>query len=249
MPTTLPIKLKKEPLIDAIFEVRFSSSASVSDILPGILYSKLGCEDKIERLPIANLPKAVRDADPKLEFAPLVRLHWEKFFIAIGERSLVISCKLPYPGWASFKQAILKILDIVKDIKIIKNVQRYSVKYIDLIPSNNLQEQVSMISASIVVGGHSVKKESFSLRIEILQEELIHIVSIITSAVAKIYDGTKKNGIVVDIDTIANVKDQDFRQWVKQLPDNLDKIHIANKEMFFKCLKSKTIDSLEPVYG
>lgn len=37
----LPVKLKKEPLISAIFEIRFESLSLASEVLPGILYQKL----------------------------------------------------------------------------------------------------------------------------------------------------------------------------------------------------------------
>ncbi len=249
MTDQLPKKLKNEPLIDAIFELRFSSSDSASNILPGFLFGALEGDKKIERLPAAEMPKQLRDSDPNLQFAPQVRLLWTDYVISIGDHNLSIGCKYPYPGWDAFKKAILGIINVVKGIQFIQTVNRFSMKYIDIIPSKGLQEQISLINTSIVIGGHVLEKEHFALRIDIPENEIIHIVNITSSAVAKLQDGSTRNGIIVDIDTIAGAQNQEFEQWIGELPEKLDIIHLANKKMFFKCLNPETIDSLEPVYG
>ncbi len=248
MENKLPIKLGKEPLIGAIFEMRFSSSTPASDVLPGILFSQLDGDKKLERLSTADLPKPIRDADPNLRFAPLVQLKWGDFLISVGDRSLQVGCKIPYPGWNSFKPVILRVVELVKQIGIIQNVNRFSVKYTDIIPSKDIQEQISLINASIVLANHTLEKENFSLRIEIPEERILHAVNVISSATATLADKSVREGIVIDIDSIINVDNQDFGKWIEQLPDNLEIIHTGNKNMFFKCLPQGTIESLEPVY-
>ena len=248
MANKLPIKLGKEPLIDAVFEVRFTSTAPASDVLPGFLFSQLEGDKRLERLTTADLPKPVRDADPNLHFAPLTKLRWNDFVISIGDRSLIVGCTTPYPGWSAFKPAILQIIEKINEIGIIQNVYRFSVKYTDIIPSNDIQEQISLVKTSIVLGDHTLEKESFSLRIEIPEDDILHAVNIVSSAIATLADGSKREGIVIDIDSINNVDNQDFGQWIEQLPENLDKIHTGNKNMFFKCLPKGTLDSLEPIY-
>ena len=75
----LPKKLKKEPLIDAVFEVRFTSAFPAGGVLPGLLFGNLDGDKKIEQLPLLQLPQVIRDADPNLRFAPLSRLDWGNF--------------------------------------------------------------------------------------------------------------------------------------------------------------------------
>jgi len=248
MPQKLPTKLEKEPLIDAVFELRFSSDVAASNVLPGFLFSKLKGNKNIKRLPAAELPKPVRDTNSNLQFTPLVQLHWDNWIISISDSSLLVGCTLPYPGWKDFKPAILQIINIVNEVDIIKSVQRYSMKYIDLITLKDLHEQVASVRASIVLGNHTLEKEHFSLRIEIPKEKHLHAVNIISSAVATLQDGSKKAGIIVDIDTITNADNQPFNTWIEQLSENLESMHTANKEMFFECLQPKTIESLGPVY-
>jgi len=248
MTDQLPTKLGKEPLIDAVFEVRFSSTAPASDILPGFFFSKLSGCGIIERLPIAQLPKPVRDADPNLQFSPLVRLSWNNFFISIGDSSLVIGCKIPYSGWSNFKPAIIEAVSCAMEIGIIQTVQRFSIKYIDLLSASSIRDQISLIRASVVIGKHTLEQENFTLKIEVPMNGFFHIVHIISSANALLADGSKRDGIIVDIDTITTVNNQEFQSWVTDLPEKLDTIHAANKSMFFECLHPETITSLEPVY-
>lgn len=244
----LPTKLNKEPLIDAMFEMRFSCSTSASSIVPGYLFGKLDGEKSIERLPTDQLPRPILDSDPNLRFAPLVRLHWDNFIVSIGDRSLAVSCKMPYPGWKIFKPAILRVISELKEIGIVESVQRFSMKYIDLIPVAGIEEQVSAINGTVELGHHTLKGEVFSLRIELPQDDLLHAVQIVSSATANLPDGSAKEGLIVDIDTISNVDNQDFHTWIEKVADKLDSLHLSNKKMFFTCLRPSTIESLEPVY-
>lgn len=244
----LPIKLKKEPLIDAIFEMRFSSATPASSVLPGFLFSRCEGNKSIEQLPASELPKPIRDNDPNLQFAPLTRLQWNRFVILIGDRSLAVGCALPYPGWVEFKPAILHIVNLVKEIGIVQTVQRFSMKYIDLIPSGAIEEQISQINLSVIIGDHTLKKETFSLRVEIPRDGILNAVQITSSAVATLPDKSTREGVIVDIDTIANVDNQDFGKWLEDLPERLEAMHAMNKSMFFECLHQEAIDALEPIY-
>lgn len=248
MSKKLPHKLKKEPLSDAIFELRFSSKSPASSILPGILFSALPEEKVIEQLPAAQFSKQFRDTDPNLQYAPVVRLIWKEFFILVSDRSLAVACKIPYPGWSEFKDAIIKVIKVLSDSSVIENIQRYSLKYVDLIPSNNLKEQVSFINFIARLGDHKLEKEVFQFRIEIPQDKYIHAILIVSSAVLTLNDGTKKEGIVIDIDSICNIDNQSFNDFNTGFNEKLDDIHLKNKEMFFECITPETLKYLEPIY-
>lgn len=93
--TKLPKILEREPLVEAVFEVRLGGDPHMSDLLPGILFSQLDQRPTIQRLPAAEIPQPIRASDPNLAFAPVIRLDWREFAISLGERNLVIGCKLP----------------------------------------------------------------------------------------------------------------------------------------------------------
>lgn len=248
MATSLPTKLKKEPLIDAIFEVRFESKVAASVVLPGVFFDKLPGNSKIEALPTSQLPKALRDANPNLRFSPTNRIDWDKFFINVGDFNVSVSCKYPYPGWTSFKKAIIDVMHILQHSGVVKKVERYSLKYVDLLPIINGKHKVSMLNLKVDIAGHTLADEPFQFRIEILKDELIHAVQLVSSAKARLHTGVVKDGLIVDVDTIAVLEDTSISSLVEGIDNKLEVIHTANKKMFFDCLNHETLGMLEPEY-
>lgn len=248
MATSLPTKLKKEPLIDAIFEVRFESNIDASVVLPGVFFNKLTGKSKIETLPTAQIPKAMRDANPNLRFSATNRIDWDKFFINVGDFSVSVSCKYPYPGWTNFKKSIIEVIGILQESGIVEKVERYSLKYVDLLPVIDGKHKVSMLNLKIDIADHTLADEPFQFRIEILKDEIIHVVQLVSSAKAVLHTGVVKDGLIVDVDTLAVLKDTSLSSLVQGIDDKLEVIHTANKKMFFDCLNHETLTTLEPIY-
>ncbi|MBD1399437.1 TIGR04255 family protein [Pelovirga terrestris] len=244
----LPKKLKMEPLIDVVFEIRFKSVISASSILPGLLFERLEGEKKIEKLPASQLPEQVRTSDPNLKYAPLLRIVWKNFAIMISDNGVAVGCILPYPGWSSFKKTIIELVGHLSSAKIIKEVERYSLKYIDIIPAKSLKDQVSAVNLSLTIGKHKLESEFFQVRVDIPIDDLINIMVINSSASVALSSGEKRNGVVVDIDTILNIGDDNIEETYSSLEKNLERMHDLNGELFFSCLREETIEMLEPVY-
>lgn len=248
MATRLPTKLGNEPLIDAIFEVRFVGSMPASVVLPGIFFGKLPGKKIIEHLPIAQIPKPLRDADQNLKFAAISRIDWDAYFINVGDFSLSVSCKYPYPGWSKFRDAITKAIEILNSAGIVEKVERYSLKYIDLFPATTNREKVSMLNMKVMIADHELREEPFQMRMEISKDGLIHAVQIVSSANAVLHNGLTKDGLVLDVDTLAVLDSISMQNLQNDFSIKLDFIHSANKAMFFDCLNPKTIAALEPSY-
>ncbi|WP_433692101.1 TIGR04255 family protein [Herbaspirillum seropedicae] len=244
----LPTKLKKEPLIDVVFEIRFQQSFEAATVLPGLFFGALG-GTKIEKLGSAEIPSPIRNADPNMAFAPLIRVTWDRFLILIGERSVSVGCVIPYPGWASFKSAILQVLRILQNSShnFIDKIQRYSMKYVDFIPSDNLKEQLQMLNMKVDLGGHHLTEENFQLRVEIPANGYMKMIQIISN-VEVIKGADKQTGLLIDVDIASDLKEESLSKFMSDVESKLDAIHILNKKTFFDCLTQKTITSLEPEY-
>ena len=252
MSIRLPKKLGREPLIDAIFELRLSNEDAVADVLPGFLFGRLDGGVKIERLPQHELPKPIRDRDPNLRFSALMRLHWDQYVINIGDRVVGIGCKLPYPGWdAGFRPTIDKILELIGQLNLITAVTRHSIKYVNIVEAEteDIADQLSKIRLSMSLGDEPIVRDKINLRIERTDGDIIHVVSLVTGATAKSTEGNlMRTGIVVDVDTIVNLPDTSYADWHSMLSENLNDLRLSNKETFFKCLTKQTIVDMEPEY-
>ena len=247
----LPIKLGKEPLIDAVFQLRFSSIAPASNILPGALYAQLGQGGQgisVQKLPLAHVPEAIRRADPNLQFSPVIKLEWQQYWLLIGDGSIAVSCKLPYPGWSSFRAAVAQVVKEVAKVGIVKTIDRYSLKYVDIVPASDVQRQVDGLNWQVRVGNHALKAEIAGVRVEIPRGSYRHIVSIQTGGVAEIPGRPPIEGVIVDVDSICKVSETELSKFMADMPANLDDIHTENKAMFFECLTPATLEALDPTY-
>jgi len=243
----LPLKLGKEPLIEAIFEVRFTAALPVSNILPGLMFQGLEGEKDIERLPASELPQQLRNIDPNLKYAPLIRIRWHTFTILISDQSVGLACAIPYPGWDKFKPAILKIVKIVGSAGVIDSIERFSLKYTDIIPVE-FGDLDSLVEFNLQIGTHGAAGKNVQIRAEIPKDGLIHVVQLASSGTARLIDGTIREGVALDIDTVAMIGNVKFSDFFDTLTERIEFGHSENKAMFFSCLKQKTIDKLEPVY-
>lgn len=248
MTTALPKKLKNEPLLDAIFELRFQSLVPASVMLPGFLFHELAGDKKIESLPIAQIPKNVRDNDQNLRFQPLTRIDWGQFFLSISDFSIAVGCKYPYPGWAALKPAIANVVDVVSKSRLITAIERYSLKYIDLLPGDDPEAKVSMINLDVSIAGHKLVREPFQIRVEIPRNGFTNAVQVVSSARATLHTGVAKEGMIVDVDTWTTFKNMPMEALSHDFFSKLDEIHQTNKAVFFDCITRETLLSLEPVY-
>lgn len=243
----LPKRLRKEPLLDAIFEFRLESDYPLVNILPGLIFAKLGGEKKLDRLPHSEIPEQIRKSDPTLQYLPLVKIDLGDYNLLIGDKNLSISAKLPYKGWVNFKAKITEIFKILKESSLISSISRYSTKYVDVIDNTLINSIRKAVSISVGMGLRDLTELPFHLRVEIPTQDFINIVQIVSNASVQLVDGTSQSGLVIDIDTIK------LNENLLVLNDldvelALDAIHNISKITFFDCLTADTLSILEPEY-
>ncbi|BEV06875.1 TIGR04255 family protein [Methylophilus sp. DW102] len=250
MADRLPIKLGKEPLVDAIFEFRFSSAIPAAAVLPGILYGRLSGFSQFQELPQAQIPKPVRESDPFLANAPILTTEWRNFHINIGDSVLSISNKYPYQGWSSFKPAIMEIANTLADYDFIQTLNRFSIKYIDIFDKSLIPQNTTALNMNLAIANHSIVNETMQFRVEIPRDGFIHAVQVISSANATLPNGKTFNGLLIDVDTIANLPPgTHFRKAMENFETSVESIHTSNKSVFFDCLTEQTLELLEPKYA
>ena len=244
----LPKVLEREPLVDALFEVRLNGAPPLGDILPGALFGGITPKPTIERLPAAEFPYPIRANDPNLQFSPVSRLDVGQYQISVSDRSFFISCKLPYPKWPAFKEKIIEITKQISSFGIPGSVERYSIKYVNLVEASTLDEQISKVDLSLKLGTSNIIDTNINLRIERNSADILHIVSVATGAQANLVDGRVLFGVVIDVDSIRNVQFDSFSSFADIVEDGIEELRQANKIQFFDCLKTQAIEEMGPIY-
>ncbi len=242
----IPKRLRKEPLLEAVWELRFSSDKnSVAELLPGMIYQAVGSAfDKIERLPAANLPPLIMQQDAKLKYIPTIRLDGNPYSILIGEHVVSLSCRRPYTGWENFKSKIMELVNKLKETHIITHPERFSLKYIDVISTGNVPS-LTPLEVVLRMGGYELINSPVQLRTEIREDGFLHIVQIASPAQVVLATGESYEGSLIDIDTICQREPDIFGS---DFDGMLDQAHHFSKLLFFRILTDTTIDLLEPEY-
>jgi uncharacterized protein (TIGR04255 family) len=242
----IPKRLKKEPLIESLWEIRFSSKVgSLAELLPGLLYKQFVADfPKVESLPTANVPLALRQSDPNLRYLPTMRLEGEPYSIQIGEHVVSLSCRRPYTGWAQFGGKIRELAKALKETGLLNEPERFSMKYINVLPMSGTPT-IAPLSAGVSLGGRDIGGYALHLRSERTDNEFLNIVQIMSPTEVKLPSGEQFNGILIDVDTICPSESSGF--W-DNFDARLDEMHDLNKNIFFELLRPETIESLEPEY-
>jgi len=249
--SNLPVALRVEPLVDALFELRLEACPSIADVFSGILFEKLELSDPAERLSTADIPKQIREADPALKYAPTTRIKWDGFLISMSDKSLIVSCDLskPYPKWPKFKEAIIKVVELLGKLRISGYVERFSIKYVNIIPANSLPEQLAKTKLDISLGPIRVTQDNVNLRLQRNEDGFIQILTIVTGARGQSETGKVVTGIVIDIDSIKQNLKIDLHSLPSSIQDDLENLKQSNKKMFFDCLTEEAIKEMGPEYA
>jgi uncharacterized protein (TIGR04255 family) len=249
--TRLPARLEKEPLLEAIWQLRFRSEQPVvSEILTGAIFQGMSSDlNSTERLFFGlALPKDLTDRQPNLLYAPSIRLNGEKFSVGVGERIVSLSAKLPYCGWAKFSQKISQLASILDKASVTATVENFSMKYIDCIVEP-VPTSLSALAVHCAVADRDLKGETILIRTEFTEMTFSHIVQVALPANVTLADSTqKKTGIVTEVETLCNRPTQmnGLHSWVMS---RLDEVHTANKTIFFSLLTDETVELLDPIYN
>jgi uncharacterized protein (TIGR04255 family) len=154
---------------------------------------------------------------------------------------------MPYVGWTRFKSAILSTVNAAMNGSSISSVHRISLKYTDVVPVEfgNIH---TVLQADLRIGDESESLTNVQVSAHLLKDIYTHIIQIASDVTVALPDKTKRTGLAIDIDTIQEFGHRSGNEFVATLPNDLDRLHLANKDMFFTSLREEIFTKLEPEY-
>ena len=246
MDLVLPKILGNSPLRETIFELRFVPTiATAGDLLPGILYSTLQKEyPEVVALPMASVPRPMRDNNQNLRYQPSHRLSSGPHSIQIGDHSVLLQTT-EYPGWSDFKRRIESLIAALNQTQLVKQIERFSFKYINLIAGSSSEQQLPLLNIKIDLIGRAPSEKGFLLREEHSEGMFTTIIQISPNASVKIPPAnTEFSGLMIDVDTIRIVGNEFWTCHASLL----DEGHLAAKTKFFSLMTNPTIQSFQPTW-
>lgn len=236
----LPKIIDPCPIVEAIFEIRFTSSLP-DDAIFGTLYNHFKDEyPKFEQLPILQLPPAVRAQDPNLKNSPHYKAQIGNFILQIGPKVLSISNVENYVGWDLYSAKIFSIYKKLEESEIVNNIDRIGLRYINVLAKTNIFNHSNVI---LSLKGKVISRKT-NITSELQYEKATCTLKITSDAEVQIGSNEKRmiKGSVIDIDTfIEGSKIKDINQAIQD-------VHDTEKQLFFDILTDDFINTLNPKY-
>ncbi|WP_210456521.1 TIGR04255 family protein [Pantoea ananatis] len=249
----IPTSLSKQPVIEAVFELRYSKDTQISEIMPGFLFHALNCEKPITHTQASQIPKNVRESDEDMYYAVISRLEFEEHYIGLSDHGITISSiSGNYEGWTAFKKVILRVIEEVGKLKVNERLMRYAIKYVDFFKSHqDGSSNLNKLNLNISLAGEDVLNAPINLRVDKHNKDYSNVIQILSHALVLTESGTyERSGMIIDIETIRYIKsDGELKGFISNTVSALNSIHDCNLKTFFSCLKDSTIEELEPTYN
>lgn len=224
------------PIVDAVIEIRFKTKIPHNAVF-GLVYSKLSSEFKsVENLPILQIPENIRMADPNLKYKPLYKISNPDFIVQIGPDVLSVSSSPRYLGWQKFSKKIFDILNKIEELKIISEVERLGIRYINFFDLNIFDK----IKLDMNLSGEKILNQKSFFRTQLTGGKFLNTIQISNDAISKNVFGS-----IIDIDCSKTKGLQDF---FKNKVELINEGHLIEKELFFNLLNDDFLKELKPKY-
>jgi uncharacterized protein (TIGR04255 family) len=240
----IPKKLKDDPIVEALFEVRFTSKEVVPEVVLGKLASREEWKAyKTVRLPIADFPAAIRDSDPNLVHQPLWQLQSSdaQRVLKFGPRMFSFHALQVYPGWATFEPELLSAASYLFRMLGEFTVTRYGFRYVNVLTKKHFVSSLADLNFDVRLAG-SVLTCPMNLNYE-RSHSTNHRAIVRVAPKEFVQNPSEGLEAVIDIDIFTPPEFKSEEQdgagpWVAQA-------HIYLKEEFFTLLPESLIYSLE----
>lgn len=248
MTKPLPVKLGKEPLVEAVCQIRVTAKVALNTFFPGLLLAKHKADvSELQQLPASMLPEPIRAMQPEMAYMPLVRLRFKTVLVLIGERAITVSNPAPYLGWPNFRSLIIETFVALLESEQVSEIERCSLKYANVLKATENPDSLQALDWTLKIGQLDLNKQATTLRTEVLIDEMVTIITMSGGVTVQGEGREPVQGSLIDVDTIRQNK-RGCDEFIASMSNELDVIRAANKKVFFECLTNEAIQALEPTY-
>lgn len=239
----IPKKIDPCPIVEAIVELRFDSSLP-NDAVFGVIYNQFKDEfEKVGKLPILQLPENIRSKDKNLIYKPHYKLQKGEFVVQIGPKVFSFSNVNEYVGWDTLSEKIKDTVEKLANLKIIKKMVRFGLRYINLFADLNIYEKSRL---KIQLGNENQFNREINLTMGIPTKGFATKLIMVNSAEISFHENKGNiKGSIIDID-VAMEKEMEFD--LGQIEETVSSAHEQEKELFFSLLEPDFLKTLNPEY-
>jgi uncharacterized protein (TIGR04255 family) len=237
----IPRRLKRNPLLETIAEVRFTSAIPTDAVL-GVVYAALKEQfGDPTALPISQMPLALREADPHMKYMPCYRFDRPGNVLLVGPHNVAVSTH-PYIDWSTTSPVLKDVFSRLEKLKLFSTVDRCSLRYVNFFEKLNVLSQSNLV---LTVLEESISDQNIMLRSEKMKDGFTIITTISNEAVVP---NGNRTGSIIDIDISKSSPDIRDRPAVDAILEVMKQQHHWADKQFFRLLKEDFIKQFEPEY-
>lgn len=242
--SVIPTKLKKDSIVEALFEMRFDAEELPEIIVGRLMDCEIWQAYERNRLPISDIPAPIRQSDRELRYQALVELKSEggRNVVKIGTNVLSFHILKLYPGWSSFEPTLGKVVEFLYDRVMGLKIRRLGLRYINAMTvSDHMISDVSELDLKISLDGELITD---SFNIAYIVDDKGPCSATVRVVTPNMLEGNfpVDTSVFIDIDVSTNKKSK--IQSKKDVLSWLDQAHRHEKECFFSLLPDELIKQL-----
>jgi uncharacterized protein (TIGR04255 family) len=242
---TRPERLEPDALLEAIVEVRFQTDELAEITVGKLTESEMWGNYRRSRLPIADIPQPVRDADPVLRFAPIIEMVRTDGLRAVKIGGKVISYHITkvYPGWSIFRPEIHNVIAFVDEKIGAINFVRIGFRYVNVFSrARHSVAGFEDTKLAITLSGHTIS-EKVNLNYIRSEDDADIAVKIATPGFVS---GPLPSDFSLFFDIDLSTKEGFVATSRNVVEDWVERAHAREKEEFFDLLTDAVIAKLTP---
>jgi len=223
-------------IVECIFDIFFESSSVAENFFS--IISKVDNYDNITKLPLSQLPEAIRKNDPNLKNQPLYEITSNNntdYKITLGDNVIGIAINNNYTSWTDSLFPQIKILfqEVLKSGKI-KEIKRMGLRYVNFLENENIFETGKI---QVQINDNKSTDKKLFLRIEDSVDSIKYN-KVITNNTA--YRNSDTIGSIIDIVTSNELTITDITN-TDSIFKLIDQLHEINENKFKEVISDEYI--------
>jgi len=228
---------------ECVFDMNFESTAVAENFLS--IVAKMDDFEDIIKLPLHQIPEAIRKNDPNLKSQPMYEIRSKTnldYKIMLGDNLIGLSLVSAdrYTSWKdSFFPKIQELFSIVLDSGKINKINRIGLRYVDFLEGDNVFQSGKI---AVDINGNNTNDKKMFLRIEDNISGVSYTKAVTNNVQYKAYPN---RGSIIDIVTFIEGKDSivndDFE--INTLFGEIDSLHAVHTDKFKEVVSDERIEA------
>ncbi len=227
---------KNNSIVEAVVDIFFETT-TFTEIFLNIILGINGF-DAMTKLPMSQIPEAIRTNDPNLRFQPLYEIHSntnKDYKVMLGDGTVGIAINGEYKGWEdSFYPQIQRVFQTILESQKITKINRIGMRYINFFPHENIFETGKV---KVTIDNHEANTKTMFLKIDDSVEDISYSKTITNDQNYL----NREEGSIIDIVTFA--ENDSISSDNNSVFDTINQLYTLSKDKFKEVVNDEYIST------